>query len=233
MLFSNEPIARFINDSFEPSWEMVRPVPQVRIDFGNGRVLHRTLHGNIATYACAADGQVCDILPGLYAPAMYRSRLEQLGALTRSTATDDRQQRQTRLQAHHRARVQALRAAQQQAQQAQQARQVQEMLRDMSKSRIERPLEAALAVQFAAQRRTPNGPSTPAGNTTDEQVLAEDTRRNETARRLQIHERLASAPAATPEQLKRWLYREVLNADLDDPYLGLGGIRFGDEGNRS
>lgn len=226
MLFSNEPIARFINDSFESSWEMVRPVPQVRIDFGNGRILHRTLHGNIATYVCAADGQVCDILPGMYAPAMYRSRLEQLCALASSTAPDDRQQRQTRLQTHHRAQLQALRAAQQ----VQQARQVQAMLRDMSKNRIEQPLEAALAAQFSA-RRTPNGPQGPARNAADAEVLAEDTRRNETTRRLQIHERLARETAATPEQLKRWLYREVLHADLDDPYLGLGGVVFGDEAN--
>ena len=31
-----------------------------------------------------------------------------------------------------------------------------------------------------------------------------------------------------PEQIKRWLYREVLHADLDDPYLGLGDALFGD-----
>lgn len=59
--------------------------------------------------------------------------------------------------------------------------------------------------------------------------LAEDTWRNETERRLTIHERLAEAGAIRPQQIKRWLYKEVLHADLDDPYLGLGDALIGDD----
>ena len=59
-------------------------------------------------------------------------------------------------------------------------------------------------------------------------LLAEDTWRNESQRRRLIHERLAGGPTR-PEQIKRWLYREVLQADLDDPYLGLGDALFGDD----
>ncbi len=66
MLFSNDEIADFINTTFEPTWQSVRPVPLVRIDFGNGHVVTRTLHGNIATFVCNADGHVLDILPGIY-----------------------------------------------------------------------------------------------------------------------------------------------------------------------
>ena len=29
-----------------------------------------------------------------------------------------------------------------------------------------------------------------------------------------------------PDKLTKWLYREVLHADLDDPYLGLGKALF-------
>ena len=35
----------------------------------------RTLHGNIATYVCTADGQVLDILPGIYAADAYQAKL--------------------------------------------------------------------------------------------------------------------------------------------------------------
>ena len=81
MLFSNDQVAQFINGYFEPVWEMVREVPIIRIDFGNGTVLTRTLHGNIATYVCAADGQVLDILAGIYTPAVYMAQLQQFRLL--------------------------------------------------------------------------------------------------------------------------------------------------------
>jgi hypothetical protein len=55
-------------------------------------------------------------------------------------------------------------------------------------------------------------------------LLEEDTRRNETTRRLQIHEMLASATPIGPAELTRRVYREVLHADLDDPYLGLSDL---------
>jgi hypothetical protein len=50
--------------------------------------------------------------------------------------------------------------------------------------------------------------------------------RNETQQRLLIHDRFASADPVRPEQIKRWVYRDVLHADLDDPYLGLGDDFF-------
>ena len=69
MLFSQDRVADFINANFEPAWESVRPVPVVRIDFGNGTVLTRTLHGNILTSVCTADGKVLDALPVIYTEA--------------------------------------------------------------------------------------------------------------------------------------------------------------------
>ena len=60
------------------------------------------------------------------------------------------------------------------------------------------------------------------------QALADDALINERIRRLQIHERLAQG-FVVPEQIKRWLYKEVLHADLDDPYLGLGSVLLGDD----
>ena len=60
-------------------------------------------------------------------------------------------------------------------------------------------------------------------------TLAADTWRNETQRRILIHDRLASSGSVRPEQIKRWLYKEILEANLDDPFLGLGDTLFGDD----
>ena len=57
-------------------------------------------------------------------------------------------------------------------------------------------------------------------------TLAEDTQVNETARRLQIHEILAACGTVQPQDVTRRLYKEVLHADLEDPYLGLGPTLF-------
>jgi len=86
VLFSDKKLSQYINSNFEPFWEPLRPVPTLTIDFGDGRVLKRTLHGNIASYVCMADGQVIDILPGLYAPRTYQANLETLLSVERSVA---------------------------------------------------------------------------------------------------------------------------------------------------
>jgi hypothetical protein len=85
VLFSSDTVATYINNAFEPVWGGVRPVRIVTIDFGNGHTITRTLHGNIATYLCSADGAMFDILPGIYEPAAYRAQLEQFALLHRHT----------------------------------------------------------------------------------------------------------------------------------------------------
>lgn len=42
----------------------------------------------------------------------------------------------------------------------------------------------------------------------------------------QIHSRLAAKPLAQPDDITHWLYKQVLHADLDDPYLGLKPVLF-------
>jgi hypothetical protein len=54
--------------------------------------------------------------------------------------------------------------------------------------------------------------------------LALDAQTNELIRRKTIHEHLARAGVVRPEDIKKWLYKEVLHVDLDDPMLGLGGM---------
>ncbi len=227
MLFSNDDVASFINRNFEPVWESVRPVPIVRIDFGNGTVLTRTLHGNIATQVCTADGRVLDILPGIYEPQSYLHSLNQF-RLLHNYVVRAKDQGAARLKEYHEGQVRALKENEAPPQFVNHA--------GLSKRMIEGGILAVLVSGKEAQQwratsiKTHKGndqPKLPSNNDiANWKILAEDTRINETTRRLQIHEMLAAAGPAQPKAVTKKLYKEVLHADLDDPYLGLGQTLF-------
>jgi len=84
VLFSNPEISAYINKNFEPAWESVRSVPTITLDFGNGQKVTRTLHGNIATYVCTADGSIIDVIPGVYEPQAYLRQLKKLSEASKN-----------------------------------------------------------------------------------------------------------------------------------------------------
>jgi hypothetical protein len=51
-----------------------------------------------------------------------------------------------------------------------------------------------------------------------------DTEANERVRRKAVHAKLATVECVKPDDIKKWLYKDVLHADLDDPLLGLGPV---------
>ena len=81
MLFSNPSIVLTMNSLFENTWQSMRPVPTMSLDFGNGRTVKRTMHGNIATVICTPDEKVVDIIGGLLSPAAYSARLIEAAAI--------------------------------------------------------------------------------------------------------------------------------------------------------
>ncbi len=81
MLFSQPELADWISDTFECAWESVRDVPRVTVDFGGERVVRRTLHGNVVTWICDAQGRALDAVAGLYDAERYSARLEQAALL--------------------------------------------------------------------------------------------------------------------------------------------------------
>ena len=226
-MFSNDDVANFINKNFEPVWESVRPVPIVRIDFGNGTVLTRTLHGNIATYVCTADGRVLDILPGIYEPQTYLHSLNQF-RLLHNYAVRAKDQGATRLKEYHEGQGRALKENQPPPQFVNHA--------GLSKRMIEGGILAMLVSGKEAQQwnatlatmyKANHQPKLPSNkDIANWKILAEDTRINETTRRLEIHEMLAAAGLVQPKAVTKKLYKEVLQADVDDPYLGLGQTLF-------
>jgi hypothetical protein len=189
VLFSRPDVSSFINQNFEPVWESVRPVPTVTIDFGNGTVVTRTLHGNIATYLCTADGCVIDILPGVYEPATYLDFLDQIRSVAADVLGPAAATRDEYLMNYHARKAQTVRNG--------------------------------LQVHGAA-----GAIDSPIDDLARWDLIIKDTYLNETIRHRQVHDWLAKQSSVMPDQAKSWLYREVLHADLDDPYLGLRKTLF-------
>jgi hypothetical protein len=105
----------------------------------------------------------------------------------------------------------------------------------ITKRAIENPLKAILVPGLLAQKLKKSqdngkpGEESKLGSVEDVanwKLLAEDTRINETVRRLQIHDMLARTDLVRPGAITKPLYKDVLHADLDDPYLGLGEALF-------
>jgi hypothetical protein len=230
VLFSHPEVASFMSQAFECAWESVRPVPRVSIDFGNGRTLDRTLHGNVVTYLCTPEGEVLDLVPGLVDAPEYVRRLDQASRLLRAmawqhllplpeprpTLTDSAAAPATH--AITGGRVLALRWHEARAAQARLDRARADdpiPLFDGSKMRVERRIDLALAPPPA-----------------DAASLSADTLENRVHRYPLASQLWLERPFARPADITKAVYRRVLDVDLDDPYLGLAPDVLGGEGGR-
>lgn len=227
MLFSHPVLARTLNERFECAWESVRPVPKVEIDFGDGRVLERTLAGNVATYVTLADGSVIDIVPGLVDPTEYGRRLEQaLGLYQRITRPASGAATRAWLAAYYGdpeafdpngrgARLADLEQA--------------KLHRDHSKALVEQSLKDLLRPLHIERLRKELEPRT---EDDGHAFLQSDTEYNRRVRYPKVRALLAERPLATPAGWTVEIYRDVLDVDLMDPYLGLAPYVLGGEGGR-
>jgi hypothetical protein len=71
VLYANGEVSKTLSERFILHWKSVRPVPKVTIDFGDGRVVERTITGNSIHYVLDSEGRVIDGIPGLYGPKMF------------------------------------------------------------------------------------------------------------------------------------------------------------------
>lgn len=102
-LYANQEVSRFLRERFVLYWSSERPVPRVTIDYGDGRRLERTTTGNSAHYVLDEDGNVLDVLPGLYAPAAFRRELEgSLALAARVRGLSDSERRKALVDYHQR-----------------------------------------------------------------------------------------------------------------------------------
>jgi hypothetical protein len=105
VLYPNREIAAYLRDHFILHWRSERPVPAVTIDFGDGRVLHRTIAGNSIHYLLDESGRPLDALPGLYAPAPFLAQLREMVWLYDQWSHMETNVREAGLRGYHRVRA--------------------------------------------------------------------------------------------------------------------------------
>jgi len=174
---------------------MVRPVPKITIDFGNGVEVQRTLHGNVATYVCFSNEKIVDVLPGLYDPKTYQSSLKEVHTFVKSLESLDEFTAELRLYFYH-----------------------QSAKRVSAFNSVQAPVKIVSDWVPAVLTAKPNVSSW--------KELYQDGAINDSIARFKIHDLLLDMDGKRPSQLTKVLYRDVLNVDLDDPYLGLGETLF-------
>ena len=90
MLYANPHVAAVLRESYVLHWQSERPVPEITIDFGDGRKVKRTITGNSIHYVLDSEGRVVDGIPGLYGPVAFESALkESLELAKKSSALTD------------------------------------------------------------------------------------------------------------------------------------------------
>ncbi|MBV9463837.1 MAG: hypothetical protein JO317_06370 [Verrucomicrobiae bacterium] len=88
-LYANREVSDYLREHYILHWKSVRPVPRIRIDFGDGRVLERTITGNSIHYVTDSNGKIVDGVPGLYGPAAFLRILKSDDALSRAQVAPD------------------------------------------------------------------------------------------------------------------------------------------------
>lgn len=107
-MLSNKEVQKFLQDRAITAWESVGPVPQVTIDFGNGKTIRRTLGGNTILQVLLPNGRVIDALPGVYTPEAFLSEVKQAFALVDTLGgANDTQKKEAEIIAWHRERANA------------------------------------------------------------------------------------------------------------------------------
>jgi hypothetical protein len=104
----------------------------------------------------------------------------------------------------------------------------------VSKSGVEVGLKHSLLESMMKQAYAKNSPPDTKKREVEQPVksLLEDTRYNRAIRYPKAHDLLARAPLSKPSELTKTAYKEILDVDLDDPYLGLAPYVLGGEGGR-
>jgi len=234
-LYPRPEVGRRLRERFVLHWHSVRPVPVVRVDFGDGRRMVRTVTGNSAHFVLDARGRTADVLPGLYSAEAFCEVLDAAHALAVEVSGLSDAKRSRVLAERHRAAH---------------ARTLERWALEVGRPKERNPavLEAATADWASLGELEPLEP-TPllarkhptafeAGRIALtkmrvelpilkalgplERSIAADTARNERVLHGRVHERFASgAPTADPLSFSDWLYRDVFLMPPEDPWLGL------------
>ncbi|HKO57884.1 MAG TPA: hypothetical protein VJ276_18600, partial [Thermoanaerobaculia bacterium] len=249
-LYSNPRIAALMREKFVLHWSSERPVPQVTIDFGDGRKLRQTITGNSVHYLLDADGRPLDALPGLYAPDVFIAKLGELAALAERLPPDARTRRAV-LRRYHEEALAAANAALAAEQKPVEVRTADGQLvytaivaspRAQTKMALEMPLLFALGqsipdsqwkemaahqaptIQFApesiALMKDRYG-ATEAMLAALQRSVAEDTLRNEYDLHARVHQWYTQGSQPSFASLNKNVYAKLFLTPRADPWLGL------------
>src|SRR5215475_1817559 len=111
LLYPDPRVSAFLREHYVLHWNMVRPVPKVTIDFGDGRVLKRTVTGNSIHYVLDAEGRPIDAIPGLVAPKTFLASLSAAEDLAQKLARLSPAAREILFRQWHQGRVEQTLAA--------------------------------------------------------------------------------------------------------------------------
>lgn len=76
-LYTDPKVQTAMRDDYVLCWGSERPVPQVTIDFGDGRQMKTTITGNSIHYILDSDGTPIDAIPGLNSAPYFEDELDQ------------------------------------------------------------------------------------------------------------------------------------------------------------
>jgi len=111
LLYPDPRVSAFLREHYVLHWKSVRPVPKVTIDFGDGRVLKKTITGNSIHYVLDSDGRPIDAIPGMVAPEAFLASLSQAETLARTLAPLAPKEREVALEWWHGERLEQTLAA--------------------------------------------------------------------------------------------------------------------------
>lgn len=77
LLYTDERVQEIMREEYVLCWGSERPVPQVTIDFGDGRQIKTTITGNSIHYILDTLGQPIDGIPGMNSPEYFSDQLQQ------------------------------------------------------------------------------------------------------------------------------------------------------------
>jgi hypothetical protein len=74
-LYANPRVSARLREGYLLHWQSERPVPEITVDYGDGRKITRTITGNSIHYVLDSEGRIIDGVPGLYGPTAFENVL--------------------------------------------------------------------------------------------------------------------------------------------------------------
>jgi len=110
-LYANTKLSQKLRDDYVLHWSSERPAPRIKLDFGDGRVVERTITGNSVHYVLDGQGRIVDALPGLYGPAAFERILGETYSLAKESTNLADEEQMKAIAKHHQKAVWTLTAS--------------------------------------------------------------------------------------------------------------------------